>query len=268
VTSTRSGSGWFLCEGAGTGLAEPSARIFCFPHAGGDPRGYLTWQHGLGSVATLVAVCMPGRGHRFAEPLPASIDELADGAAAAISGYLDRPVYLFGHSFGGLVAFEVARRLRDTHAVRHLVVSACAAASLLPTEYIVWASRLEWREFVATTAKYEGLAQEIVEDEELQRLLLPDLWADVRLLAEYRYRPAAPLPIGASLINAVDDWRVAGGVLQPWEREFAAEPEHHWREGGHFYFSDRPSAVVDVLRAVVLREAAAEVPADQHVEVI
>lgn len=256
------GEAWFLSDGD----PKPDApSVVCFAHAGGDPRTYLAWQQDLGTVATVRAVCPPGRGHRFDEPRPAGLDALADGAAEAIRGLPDSALCLFGHSLGGLIAFEVARRLRDWPALRHLVVSGCAAPSLLPTEYIVWASRLPWREFIEATARHEGLAQEIIEDPELQELLLPELRADVRLFAGYRYQPAAPLAIAASLVNGADDWRVADGVLHPWEREFTIVPRYHWRDGGHFYFTDRPAAVVDVLRDAVLREPATSA---DHVEVI
>lgn len=249
-------SDWFLTDGE----PEPGApTVVCFPHAGGDPRTYLAWQRELPEVTVRVA-CVPGRAHRFTEPAPSSLAELADAAAEAV-GRLDGPVCLAGHSLGGLVAFEVARRLPDR--IHHLVVSGCAAPSLLPTEYIVWAAGLPWDEFVEATARHEGLAREIVDDPELARLLLPELRADVRLFAGYRYRPAEPLAVGASLVNGADDWRVSGGVLHPWEGEFAAVPAYHWREGGHFYFTDRPAAITDVLREALRRE-----PAADHVEVI
>lgn len=254
------GDGWFVARETKPG----SPSLICFPHAGGDPRAYLDWLGDLTSEATVRAVCQPGRGHRFREPRPAGLADLADAAAEAIRELPDRTVILFGHSLGGLVAFEVARRLRDWPALRQLVVSGCAAPSLLPTEYIVWASRLPWDEFVEATAKHEELAPEIVEDPELQELLLPELHADVRQFAEYRYRPEPPLAIDASLVNGGDDWRVADGVLHPWEREFATAPTYHWREGGHFYFAERPEAVVGVLRTALRR---ADETAD-HVEVI
>lgn len=256
------GAPWFLSDDPGR-PDVPS--VVCFAHAGGDPRAYQRWQRELGPAATVRAVCVPGQGHRLHEPRPAGLDELADAAAEAIRELPERAVCLFGHSMGGLVAFEVARRLRNWPALQHLVVSGCAAPSLLPTEYIVWAAGLPWQEFVAATAKHEGLAPEIVEDPELQELLLPGLRADVRLFAGYRYRSAAPLTIGATLVNGSDDWRVADGVLHAWEREFTAAPEYHWRDGGHFYFADRPAAVAGVLREALPHEPAS--PAD-HVEVI
>lgn len=260
--SAAPGADWFLSDTPGS---PDVPAVVCFPHAGGDPRAYLRWQRELGPAATVRAVCAPGRAHREHEPRPSSLEEFADAAAAAIRALPERAVCLFGHSMGGLVAFEAARRLRDQPALRHLVVSGCAAPSLLPTEYIVWAAALPWREFVAATAEHEGLAPEVVADPELQRLLLPGLRADVRLFAGYRYRPAAPLAVGASLVNGSHDWRVADGALHAWEREFTTLPAYHWRDGGHFYFADRTEAVLGVIRRALPPEPAS--PAD-HVEVI
>src|SRR5215471_16620135 len=112
---------WFITRG---GLAAPGTpRIFCFPHAGGSPRAFLDWQAGFADDAEIVAVCRPGREHRAAESAP-TIDELIDGAAAAIAEVTardGRPCYLFGHSLGALVAFEVCRRLPGGSAPGHFV---------------------------------------------------------------------------------------------------------------------------------------------------
>ncbi|MQA27220.1 MAG: alpha/beta fold hydrolase [Micromonosporaceae bacterium] len=247
---------------------QAPARVFCFPHGGGDPRAYADWQPSMGDDADILAVRVPGRGSRGDERPPASIAELAGAAAAEIAAAADRPTYLFGHSLGALVAFEAARRLRQAPMVRHLVASGCAAPSLLPTDYLRWAAELDDRAFAEAMAKFEGMSPEIVEDRELQELLLPDLRADCRLIAEYRHQPAAPLAIGLTLINGRDDWRVGNAMLEPWRREVTTVPDDHWRDGGHFYFADRPDAVVNLLRAMVRAGASDPAPADEHVEVI
>jgi surfactin synthase thioesterase subunit len=265
VTSHQINSRWFVSSGSE--LQSP-ARIFCFPHGGGNPRAYVDWQMCMGGTADIVAVCVPGRGPRSDERAAASIAELADRASAAIASVVDRPTYLFGHSLGGVVAFEVARRLRGVAALRHLVASGCAAPSLLPTDYLRWAAQLDGRAFAEAMTKFEGMSPEIVEDRELQELLLPDLRADCRLIAAYRYQPAAPLEVRLSLINGRDDWRVGNGMLAPWRSEVTTAPDYHWRDGGHFYFADRPAAVVDVLRAVVRAGSGEPAPADEHVELI
>ena len=249
---------WFLSR-----PAEPApARVFCFAHAGGSPRLFLDWQPHLAGDAEIVAVCPPGRGHRAAEPQP-TLDELIDGAATAISaaaGADARPIYLFGHSLGGLVAFEVARRLRDLPALRHLVASGISAPAMLPSARVRELAGLEGRAFAEALRFFGGLPPEVFTDEGVLDLLLPGLIVDFRMAAGYRYRPAPPLAIDVSLIVGRDDPHVGPAQLERWRDECAAPPACHWADGGHIYFDRQPSVVTDLLREVVR--------ADQHVEMI
>lgn len=253
-------SDWFVSRPAEG--ATPAARVFCFPHAGGHLRTFLEWQPGLGSDAEIVAVCRPGREHRAQEPAP-TFEEYADGAAAAIRAaaeHDDRPVYLFGHSLGALVAFEVTRRLAGLPALRHLVASGCSAPSLLPSQRVRDIATLTGKAFAEAIGFFGGLPAEVVADEELHEVLLPGLIADFHLAVGYRYRPSAPLAVDLSLINGRADPHVGDAQLAPWRNEVRTAPARHWADGGHFYFEERPAAVIDLLRTVVR--------ADQHVELI
>lgn len=256
---------WFLSGGADSSRVP---RIFCFPYAGGNPRAFLDWQPSMGDDAEIVAVCMPGRGHRIAEQPPSSIADLADGAAAAISTCADRPIYLFGHSLGALVAFEVARRLGHLPSFRHLVASGCAAPAVLPSQRVVRAAQLEGRAFAEAVDFFGGLRPEIIADEEVRDLLLPGLQADFRLVAGYRYHVAGPLAVDVSLINGRDDPHVGITALRRWRQECRRAPDCHWVDGGHFHFEPHPHAVLDLLRSLVLGDTSSAADVEQHVELI
>jgi surfactin synthase thioesterase subunit len=244
-------SDWFI-----TGCGAPSAetpRIFCFPHAGGSPRAFLDWQAGLKDNAEIVAVCRPGREHRAAEPAP-SIDELIEGAAAAISAVTrqdSRPYYLFGHSLGALVAFEVGRRLSGPAAPRHLIASGCSAPSLLPSARVKRIAELTGAEFAEAIGFFGGLAPEVIADPELRDLLLPGLIADFRMAVGYRYRPGQPLAVPATLVVGRDDPHVGPEQIAPWDQEFSWPPERHLVDGGHFYFDPDPGGITAILSSLV-----------------
>lgn len=256
---------WFITGGSD---APDVPRVYCFAHAGGDPRSFLTWRSELGGEAQLVAVCPPGRGHRAAEPRP-TVEEFAEGAAAAIraaertaggAGH-DRPVYLFGHSLGGLVAFETARRLRDLATLRHLFVSGISAPALAPSQRVRELAALEGREFAEQLSFFEGLPPEVMAHEELLDLLLPGVIADFRMAAGYHYRPAAPLEVNVSVVGGRDDAYLHPEKMRHWHDECHVPPALHWVDGGHFYFRDKsPRAVTDLLLDAIR--------ADRHIEVI
>lgn len=253
-------SDWFVTRAHAD--AAP-ARIYCFPHAGGSTRTFAQWQDALSQDAQILAVCRPGREHRAKEPSP-SFAEFADASAEAIlrAGEHDgRPVYLFGHSLGALVAFEVARRLAPRlPALCHLIASGCSAPSLLPSERVRRIAGLEGEDFARGIAFFGGLPAEVLDDADLRELLLPAVIGDFRMAVGYRYRDVGPLPVPITLINGREDPHVGPEQLEPWDREAPRPPERHWAEGGHFYFEQRPEAATDLLRAVV--------QADQHVELI
>jgi surfactin synthase thioesterase subunit len=253
---------WFVSSGGAPPLAAQPARIFCFPYAGGSPRTFLDWQAGLGEDAEILGVCRPGREHRAAEPAP-TIEELIEGAAAAITAVTEadgRPVYLFGHSFGALVAFEVCRRLSGPAVPRHFVASGCSAPSLLPSERVKEIAKLTGSQFAEAIGFFGGLPAEVIADEEVRDLLLPGLIADFRIAVGYRYQPEPRLAVPATLVVGRDDPHVKAAQIEPWSDEFTWPPDRRWVDGGHFYFEPRPAAAVGILRSLIL--------ADQHVELI
>jgi medium-chain acyl-[acyl-carrier-protein] hydrolase len=258
---TSAASDWFLGRGGPAGPGIP--RIFCFPHAGGSPRAFLDWQAGLDGVAEIQAVCRPGREHRSAEPAP-TIGELIDGATAAITEVTEadgRPGYLFGHSLGALVAFEVCRRLAGTAAQpQHFVASGCSAPPLLPSARVREIATLTGQEFAEAVGFFGGLPAEVIADEDMRDLLLPGVIADFRMAVGYRYRSGPPLAVPATLVVGRDDPHVKLAQVERWREEFSWPPECHWVDGGHFYFEPRPDAIVAILRDLV--------QADQHVELI
>lgn len=61
----------------------------------------------------IIAVQYPGRGSRATERPKTSIHDLVQDLLDNIHSYLsEKPFFLFGHSLGGIVAFEVSRELQ------------------------------------------------------------------------------------------------------------------------------------------------------------
>lgn len=254
-------SDWFVSR---PGADSALARIYCIPHAGGSPRAFLDWQAGLADVAEVVAICRPGREHRATEPAP-TITEFIDGAAAAMTAAFEadgRPFYLFGHSLGALIGFEVCRKLAATgRAVpHHFVASGCSAPSLLPSERVKSIAKLTGKEFAEAIGFFGGLSADVIADEEMRDLLLPGVIADFHMAVGYHYQPGPPLEMPVTVVVGRDDPHVREAQVKSWDRESTEPVGQRWVDGGHFYFESRPTSIIEILAEIVR--------ADQHVELI
>src|SRR5438132_9625730 len=117
-------------------VAKPSIRLFCFSYAGGGASSFNGWANQLQPNVDLCAVQAPGRENRCAEDLIAELPPMIDRLSEAIRPYCDLPFAFFGHCFGALTAFELARRLNVTQnrGLVHLFVAGCRAPQLPNSE--------------------------------------------------------------------------------------------------------------------------------------
>ncbi len=239
------GGAWAIREGSST---DAAIRVFCLPSAGGSAAAYRGWA-GAAPRLDVVAVELPGHGRRITEPPVATMAGLVRAVAHGIGPLLhDLPYVLFGHSMGGLVAFELARELRRRRLPlpKHVVVSAVAAPTAHPGS---GRGRREWSdgELIEEMRRLGGTPEALLREPELLDLLLPILRADLTLCAHHRFvdEPALPCPITA--LGGRDDPTVAPDALFSWARHTTAGFARIVVPGGHFYLDAQRRTVLDSL---------------------
>jgi surfactin synthase thioesterase subunit len=223
------------------------ARLFCFSYAGGNPAAFLPWQKAIDPAIEICAIQLPGRGTHLAEPATASMPTLIKALAHEISRLSDLPFAFFGHSLGGLLAFEVTRwcKLDYLPLPVHLFVSACAAPqSRNPTEAL---HQLPDTELIQRLASYNGTPPEVLAHRELMEILLPAIRADFQLVEEYRYRPGLPLGAPITVLAGRRDRHVTAEQAAGWRRETLAACQIRWFEGDHFFIHGELEAVLDCI---------------------
>jgi len=210
-------TGWFF-------VPEPrpsaSVRLFCFSYAGGWPWAFRAWPTMLPDDVELYAICLPGRGRRANELAPDSIDALVTALGSVMTPLCGKPYALFGHSFGAIVAFELAGELerQGNSRPRHVFVSGCAPPGThavrpplhtLPDDDLVAVIR-SW-----TTTPNPALA-----DPGVLAATVPLVRADLRLAELHRSRIvtlASPLTAffgsedDSAPRDAVAEWQVHAG---------------------------------------------------------
>ncbi|WP_424187029.1 thioesterase II family protein [Actinokineospora sp. G85] len=226
-------------------------KLFCLPYAGGGASFYRAWPDSGPRGPEVCPVQLPGREERFAEPLHESIDQAADDVVRRITPAVGQgdAVSLFGHSFGAVLAFEVARRLSGLLPVAHLVVSGSAdPLTPLPREAV----DLDDDQFVARVEQLAGYTHPALSDPELRDLVLPAMRRDVALHESYVVGDRTPIAAPITVVRGADDHIVSAADCAGWAQLTSAHHEYVELPGGHMYLVDDPARLLDLLGRVAV----------------
>ncbi len=235
-------------------MRQPDERmkLYCLPHAGGSANVYLAWRNHLDSSIELVPVELSGRGRRMGLPLRARFREVLDDVATEMTRTPVPADYaLFGHSFGGLLAFELAHELvaRGHRPPHHLFISASCAPERVGEIEISLAD--ENRDLLGSLAYLGGTPLEILADDEAVELFAPIVRADLHALFDYRHVPRGRLSCDISILLGSSDTVATRTDADLWGRVTVGSASTHVVEGGHFAAFERPDRVATYVNATL-----------------
>ncbi|MER0245579.1 thioesterase domain-containing protein [Streptomyces sp. HSW2009] len=241
-------------------VSDPALRLFFFHHAGGSHLLYRGWADAFPADWEICLVNAPGRGSLHgARPLPSSA-ELVEYFAADFAPLLDRPFALFGHSMGGLVAYELARHFAAAgrHVPLWLGISAWGVPRVPGAEgarpdgadgAAGGGARLarhlmpdpELRDWLRSVG---GTPAELLDSDDLWALFAPTFRSDFAVVDTWRptagaVPPAVPLTVFGGESDAV----VPPVRLTGWAEHAPGFDGLHLYEGDHFYLRDHRAAV-------------------------
>jgi len=217
-------------------MSEPAARLYIFPHTGGSAGFYAPFAAAFAGGTKCIAVQYPGK--RAGKDLSqyTSIPDLADRLCAMLDPAAAQPgpVAFFGHSMGGLLAFEMAVRFEQAgNAIAALFVSAIAAPGLWPRRAELSGSD---RQLLALIADVTGANPEFLSDDRFAATLLPTLRG---LKAVAAYDPAPDVVISSPIhaLVAENDPLATTETASPWAGRTRGEFDLTVFAGDHFYIN-------------------------------
>ncbi|MFE5487737.1 thioesterase II family protein [Streptomyces sp. NPDC056527] len=241
--------------------AEPDAarlRLFCFHHAGGAASSFSGWQPRLGGAISVVPVQLPGREHRVREPRLHDFARLVDELDEALDPLMDAPYAFYGHSMGGMVAYELARRriVQGRTPPRQLLVGACPPPHTPRGD--ISPERLTDEELTAWMTRLDGLPELVLRYPEWLRLAVAVLRDDLRL-AHSRVPGSEhePLPVPVRVLAGSSDPLVTPRIAADWARHTSADFRVFTLTGGHFFHRSAPAIVLRLVSSLLAAEHAA-----------
>ncbi|WP_441247476.1 thioesterase II family protein [Kitasatospora sp. McL0602] len=228
----------------------PRARLLCLPHAGGSAGAYAAWRPVLPGAFEMVPVELPGHGTRAAVPYAASVPALVAELADALEGELASPYALFGHSFGALLALELALEIgrRGLPGPRALLVSAARPPHVVR-------ERPEGDEddeqLLGWLLRTGGIPEVLLRHTEYVRQVLSTIRADLRLAEEFRWDGPRALPFPLHVLGGREDPVVTPAELEEWAEYEGPDLSITLHPGGHFYLFEHSTAVLGGIAAAL-----------------
>jgi surfactin synthase thioesterase subunit len=220
-------------------------KLYIFPHAGGSTQYYVPFANAFSSDVKRIAVQYPGQRGTHDLASFTSIPDLADRVCQLLSppDRSDGATAFFGHSMGGLLSFEVARRFEAAGSpIAALFVSACAAPGRIGYDYIPESDR----GLLTAVSEMTGVNPEFLENEEFAAKILPTL-RGLRAIANYDCPPNATVSCPIFAFLGDDDEVATYEKVLPWSQRTTAEFSVRVFPGHHFYLNDHlPELVSDI----------------------
>lgn len=221
-------------------------RLFAFPYSGAGTVIYHSWaQYFNQHEIDLIGIQLPGREKRFSEEAITNLPYLVEELLEIIHPLTDVPFAFFGHSMGGLVAFELSRSLRNNAALlpQHLFISGFRSPDMPnPNQELHQLNNIM---LLKKVAEYGGTPIAILENSELMALLLPIIRADFKLFETYQYYEDTPLNCPITTFSGKMDSIVKPDYMKNWARQTSARLEHVTYEGKHFFINENKSSIIN-----------------------
>ncbi len=209
-------------------------RLVCVPYAGAGAAAYRDLPGLLPPWVQVSAVRLPGRESRITETPLADIGEVV----TEVLDWFDpagAPYALFGHSMGGLVCFEVARKaaLLGLPEPLALFVSGRRAPHVPDPDRAL--HLLPEKEFLSAVRALNGIPAEVVGEPGLLELIAPALRGDFAVCENYRHSGQQVLSCPISVFGGHSDPTTTVPALQGWREHTTGPFRLRLYAGDHFF---------------------------------
>lgn len=237
---------------------EANLRLFCFPYGGGGASIFRQWQENMPGGIEICPVQLPGRENRIDEPPFTVMSHLVEVVAENLHPYFDVPFALFGHSMGGVIAFELARHLscsRKGNPV-HIFISAVAPLHIIKKHIRKesFAHQLSEKDFFDLIRSGDGVPEIILQSDEMFEMIKPMLRADSELFETFALSDGGviPLAIPITAFGGIEDGLVPPEMIDEWSGYTSNSFTKTMIPGDHYFIHSEQLTLLQSIRQTLL----------------
>ncbi len=218
------------------------------PYAGGSAAIYSSWKSALMPNVVLRPIELSGRGKRFDETLYKNIDHAVNDVLNIMRSEISKAPYaLFGHSMGGIMVYELARKIREEQlpAPFEIFISGKSAPNIQRERKKF--SQMPINEFRKEVLNLGGTPKEFFEHPELLDLFLPILKNDFRLVETYNFIERNSILENDLTILLGEHDDLTKEQEEGWSMLTNQKCSTHYFNGGHFFLNEKTEEVIAIL---------------------
>ena len=228
-------------------------RVFCIHPVGAGASLFSHFLYNPPVNTEVFAYQLPGRENRSDEAPFEKMDMLIPEMATAMKPFLDKPFVVLGHSFGGIVGFELIHFIQKQFGVQplHLFVTGTCAPHLTQ-EWKKTETITETAVATNSTEKLLGLLN-YIDDVEFLKSILPVMKNDMPLIMGYPYTDKGRLEFPVTAFAADKDEVVTIKEVAGWKSQTVGDFELEIVDGDHWFLSRNKELILSRLEEAIDR---------------
>lgn len=223
--------------------------LFCLPYAGGSGAIYYKWNSLLSDTIQLCPIELKGRGKRINEVFYEDINEAVNDIYIQLKDKIDEHEYaIFGHSMGSRLAHKLYYKIDNMNNCKpkHIFFSGYGAPNISKRKSMIHS--LPDPIFIQKIMEMGGTPEEFVTNKDLQKLCLPILRNDFRILERDQYtEKEQKLDCDISILSGDQD-TLSSEAIGSWENYTDKQCKMYMFEGNHFFinhYADEITAIIN-----------------------
>lgn len=228
---------WFPFVDLNNNNTTSKYKLFCFHHAGGSASIYRAWMMYKKDI-DIYPVELPGKGTRKGEEYITNYADLVPQIAEAINAVTNGERFaLFGHSMGAIMAFKTAFMLESKYNNKPDKLIVAGRHSPVDKVMDIYQTWMDDEELIKELKRINGTPKEILENNEILKILLPSVKNDYKLNESFDYNnEIINTPIIAHVGN--EDLDANGEQMERWKLVTSKAFQLKEFNGDHFFLYD------------------------------